>query len=269
MIACEGVYLSHQRLQSPHMRQTTLVLLLVFGCWAPAFAQRNVQDSTVTSTHVAMTFGGYIPLGDLQDRFGSTAQLGVNLARKNKQGWYYGLNFGYHFGQDVTEPGLLQNLLNDEGHILANDGRIAEVNVGMRGYYLGLEGGRVFNVVGPNPNCGILVKGGAGYLHHKIRLEHQYHEITQLEDPYLQGYDRLTNGIAINQFVGYFHMSNNRRINFYLGVEAIQGWTQGRRELYFDTRQPGTASRFDGLLGVRGGWVVHFYKRPPREYFFD
>ena len=39
--------------------------------------------------------------------------------------------------------------------------------------------------------------------------------------------------------------------------------------LYFDTRLPGTASRFDGLLGVRGGWVVHFYKRPPREYFFD
>ena len=144
------------------MRQTTLVLLLVFGCWAPALAQRNVQDSTITSTHVAMTFGGYIPLGDLQDRFGGTAQLGVNLARKSKQGWYYGINFGYNFGEDVTEPGLLQNLLNDEGHILANDGRIAEVNVGMRGYYLGLEGGRVFNVVGPIPTAVFWSKVGQG-----------------------------------------------------------------------------------------------------------
>lgn len=242
-----------------------LLLLLPFT----STAQRDVADSVIATTSLSISIGGFVPGADLADRFGINAQVGGKFMRKSESNWTYGLNFGYHFAGDVTEPGLMSNLVNDEGHIISNQGRIAEVNVGMRGYYIGLEAGHLFNVVGPNPNSGILVQAGAGYLHHKIRLEHQFHEITQLEEPYLQGYDRLTNGFALNQFVGYFHMSDSRLVNFFVGLDLTQGWTQGRRDLYFDTLEAGDAKRFDTLVGIRGGWVLHFYRRPAKEYFLN
>lgn len=232
-----------------------------------SFGQRNVRDSTQATTHLGLGFGGYMPALDLADRFGESLKVGATLSRKMKSNWYTGLNFAYFFGNDVTEPGLLQNLLTDEGTIVDNQGQIAEINVGMRGYYIGVEAGRLFPVVGPNPNCGILAKVGLGYLHHKIRLEHQFHEVTQLEDPYLQGYDRLTNGFGANQFIGYFHMSSNRLVNFYAGLECIQGWTKGRRELNFDTLETDDQLRTDMLIGLRLGWVLHFYRRESDVYY--
>lgn len=243
------------------------LLFLVLSCTLSA--QRQVADSVLATTSLSFSVGGFVPGGDLADRFGLNTQVGGKFMRKSESNWTYGLNFGYHFAGEVSEPGLLSNLVNDEGHIISNQGRIAEVNVGMRGYYIGAEAGHLFNVVGPNPNCGILVQAGMGYLHHKIRMEHQFHEITQLEEPYLQGYDRLTNGFAINQFVGYFHMSDSRLVNYFIGLDLTQGWTQGRRELYFDTLESGEDKRFDSLIGLRAGWVIHFYRRPAKEYFIN
>lgn len=78
--------------------------------------------------------------------------------------------------------------------------------------------------------------GGVGILQHKIRIEHQDNKIPQLEGDYLKGYDRLSNGLMVHQFVGYFHMSNNRLINFFVGAEAWQGFTKNRRDLNFDTK---------------------------------
>ena len=106
-------------------------------------------------------------------------------------------------------------------------------------------------------------------MQHKIRIEHQEHEIRFLEDDYLKGYDRLTNGLCLYQFAGYSLMSNNRLINFFVGVESYQGFTQGRRDLNFDTGLTDNAKRMDVLLGIRGGWVLHLYRRAPDEYYFD
>jgi hypothetical protein len=83
--------------------------------------------------------------------------------------------------------------------------------------------------------------------------------VPQLTGNYKKGYDRLTNGLAINEFIGYQMLSTNKRVNFYFGFEFTQGFTQSRRDFDFDTRSADTQKRFDSLMGIRAGWILPFY----------
>ena len=123
-------------------------------------------------------------------------------------------------------------------------------------------------MVGPNLNSGILVKTGVGFMQHKIRIEHQETSIAQLEGDYLKGYDRMANGPAATAFLGYYHMSNNRLINFVIGLEGWRGFTEPRRSMNFDTGQIESGVRNDILIGLRAGWTLHLYKRMSDNYFY-
>ena len=89
-----------------------------------------------------------------------------------------------------------------------------------------LSGGYVFPVLSPNPNSGIIVSGGIGILQHKILIDFRDAQIPQLGEEYKKGYDRLSYGLALNQFVGYVFFGNKKLINFYAGVELTQAWTK-------------------------------------------
>lgn len=232
-------------------------------------AQFQVRDSSLFDPHISLSFGYQTPAGDLANRFGNNGSVGLGFHIKSKKNWYYGLQGSYLFGNRVTEPGLLSNLYTERGEILDNQGQIATVFIQQRGWCLTANGGKIFNVWAPNPNSGILVMGGLGFMQHKIRIEHQEHEIRFLDGDYEKGYDRLTNGITSYQFAGYFLMSNNRLINFYAGVESFQGFTRGRRDLNFDTGVKDNAARMDILLGLRIGWVLHLYERAPDQYYYN
>ena len=135
------------------------------------------------------------------------------------------------------------------------------------------KGGKVFphllgkkKTIGPNENSGIIVTGGVGMLMHKIHITGTS---PQLTEEYKKGYDRLTFGVATSEFVGYFHMSNNRMLNFYFGVEFVQGWTVNRRGYNFDEMSTDTEKRLDHLSGFKVGWVLPLYKRVADEFYFD
>jgi hypothetical protein len=231
------------------------------------FAQRNVRDSVVFSPEIIFHGGFQRPSFDMEERFGDNATIGLAFLIKDKKNWIYGAESSYIFGGTVKEPGLLQNLRTESGEILDNEGRISTVLIQERGYSINLSFGRVFNFTGPNPNCGIMFKAGLGFIQHKIRFEHQINEINQLEGDYLQGYDRLTNGLMLSQFLGYHYMSNSRLANFLIGLEVVEGFTQGRRDLNYDTGTTDTEARFDLLYGVRIGWIVPLYQRQPELFY--
>lgn len=251
------------------MLRNTLLLMLILVLHFGASGQRNIQDSVITSPHFGISYAYQMPHGDMEERFGNNSSVGLNFSIKDKRNWYYGLEGTFMFGRNVKEPGLLSNLLTDNSEVIDNDGGLSQIVIQERGWSLSLSGGRLFNVFGPNPNSGILVKAGVGFIQHKIRLEHQENRITQLEGEFLKGYDRLTNGLLISEFVGYYHMSNRRIINFFVGIEAMQGFTEGRRDFNFDTQTTNEGARMDGLLGFRAGWVINIYQREPQEFYFD
>jgi len=230
---------------------------------------QNIKDSIVGTSHFRIGYSYQIPGGDLADRFGNNSNIEIAFGIKTKKNSYFGLSFTSLFGGQVSEPGLMQNLYTDQGHILSNDGKISRILIQERGYTISLEAGKLFNVIGKNPNCGILVKGGFGFIQHKIRLEHQFDKINQLEGDYLKGYDRLTNGFQLNEFIGYYHQGNRKLVNYYVGLEAYQAFTAGRRDYNFDTQTVDNNPRTDLLFGIKAGWIIHLYGRSTGgEYYY-
>ena len=250
------------------MARIIIWTLALFSCLYST-AQNAVKDSSLFDPHVSVTYAYQIPGGDLASRFGNNHNLGLGFHIKTKTSWFYGIQGTYLFGSRVIpENGFLENLKIEGGYILDNDGQLSKISLQERGWTCTLDGGKLFPVFGPNPNSGILVMGGAGLFQHKIRIEHQETHIQQLEKEYLKGYDRLTNGPVFREFVGYFYMSNNRLVNFVIGLEAWQAFTQSRRDLNFDTMTADTQKRNDSLFGIRAGWTLHLYKRMSDNYYY-
>jgi hypothetical protein len=157
---------------------------------------------------------------------------------------------------------------NSDGVILDQDGQPASVLKYERGYCLFAWAGRLMPIVGPNPNSGLLLKVGGGYMRHKIRIETQENVVPQLEGDYLTGYDRLSGGPAAMFFFGYQHIGNRRLINFMFGFEMVLGFTEPLREYNFDTHRHESGTRYDGLNGFRFGWTLPIYRRSAKGYYF-
>lgn len=245
-----------------------LLIVVITGLSTLATAQRNVKDSLLFSPHISFTYAHQFPGGDLGKRYGPNSNVGAMFHIKDKKNHYYGAEITYMFSSNVTQPGLMQNLLTPQDEIIANDGEVAEVLIQQRGWLITANFGHLFNLRHSNPNSGILIKGGVGFMSHKIRLESQMHTVTQLEDEYIKGYDRLTTGVTFSEFIGYYHMSNNRFANYFIGLESYQGLTRGRRSFNFDTQNVDNQPRFDLLVGVRVGWAIHIYKRTGRDFYY-
>jgi hypothetical protein len=234
-----------------------------------ALAQGSVRDTSLFDPHVTMSYAYQLPGGDMANRYGDNSNLSLGFHIKSRTQWYYGVQGQFIFGSSVKqESGFLGNLMVEGNYVLDNDGYPATLVIQQRGFAVSADVGRLFTVVGPNLNSGILVKTGVGFMQHKIRIEHQETSIAQLEGDYLKGYDRMANGPAATAFLGYYHMSNNRLINFVIGLEGWRGFTEPRRSMNFDTGQIESGVRNDILIGLRAGWTLHLYKRMSDNYFY-
>ena len=63
-------------------------------------------------------------------------------------------------------------------------------------------------------------------------------------------------------------MDNKRRINYYAGITSFAAHTLPMRTTNLDTGIPDVGPRFDAGLGLEFGWVLHIYKRAPKEYWY-
>ncbi len=217
---------------------------------------------------MSATYAYQLPGGALADRFGSNHNIGGSALRKHRSNYMWGVEGGFMFGNNVHEYGLLRGLINSQSQIVDQEGVMADIQVFQRGWSMFLVGGKIIPVVGPNPNSGMLLKLGGGYMRHKIRIQTQRNEVPQLQDDYLEGYDRLAAGPAAILYIGYQHFSNNRRVNFTMGFEMVAGFTEPLRAYNFDTRSRETGTRFDGLTGFRVGWTIPIYRRVDDRYHY-
>lgn len=242
-----------------------LFLLTTFN----TYCQYNVEDSTIFIPSFNLTVGFQVPGGDMADRFYENGNIGFNCSFKTRKNFVFGAEGSYLFGPSHHEPNLLADLKNQYGNILDINGDVAIVIEQQRGMTVFAFAGKIFPIIGPNPNSGLLVKGGVGFMQHRIWIENRQNEIPQLEGDYKKGYDRLTNGLALEQFIGYVHYGNNRLINFFIGFEFQQGFTQSRRDYNFDLKAKDTTKRLDLLYGIKGGWAIPIYKRAPKEFYIN
>jgi hypothetical protein len=251
------------------LKKSTFLVLIILSSLTTAFGQKSMLDSSLTIPFIAVSYAVEFPTGDLQDRFGAFSSIGGQFGIKFKSNVYVSLKAHYLFGNRVKETEILDGIKTSEGGVIELGGGLSDPLFDMSGYSMFLSGGYVFPVLSPNPNSGIMVSGGFGILQHKIIIDFRDAQIPQLEADYKKGYDRLSNGFALNQFIGYVYFGNRKLINFYAGIDLTQAWTKNRRGYNFDTRSYDNVSRFDSMIGFRFGWMITLYRRAPQEYYYQ
>ncbi|MBP6455295.1 MAG: hypothetical protein KA275_01095 [Chitinophagaceae bacterium] len=208
-------------------------------------------------------------LADYAIRFGNGFRIGGGVKYKTKKNLVFGGKFLFIVGGKVKEPGLLQNVYTPiNGGIINQYGELLNIGVFQRGYMFGFDAGKVFSLKESEPNNGILALSGIGFIQHKINLFDRDNNIPQLKGEYKKGYDRLTNGLYLHQFVGYQHYSGNKLINYFIGLDFTWGFTQGRRDYWFDLAKPGNDKRNDLMFGIHAGWIIPFYNKNAEEIFY-
>ena len=226
-------------------------------------AQEDRNKGKAILTH--LLFGYHLPGGDLSDRFGQAFSAGLGGEFLTKNNFILGLEGHFYYGNVVKEDPLAI-LRTPEGDIIGNDRLLASVVLRQRGLYTGALVGKMFTF-NKNRN-GLRVTLGAGWSSHKIRIQDDKSSVTQLTGDYLKGYDRLTAGLGIQQFIGWQFLAGNRRANWLLGFEFGQAFTNTRRDWDFNDRRKLDQKRVDLRFGVRAIWTLPFYIGNAKEIFY-
>ncbi len=241
------------------------ILLLIIK---NSFAQANIKDSSIDMSIVSVHYCAQLPGGDLATRYGWNSNLGVGYMYKTHLNYLFGFQASYLFGGAPIENGIMNNIITPEGNILGSNGQFANVALYERGINVMINFGRIYHLLGPNPNSGLFIMGGLGFLQHQIFISDISKNVPEIDGEYSKGYDRLTNGFAVSQTFGYIHFGNKHLINFFIDLEFTEGFTKNRRPLNFDTMQKDDKNRFDVLYGLTFGWSLPLYQRVPNKFYY-
>jgi len=240
------------------MKKVFLLMMFSVFLGSQIQAQESEKFQNTGITNLSFGYGIEFPFADLADRFGSNFKFTVGAERMTGSNWIFGLEFSYMFGDTVKED-VLNSLRISNGEVLGSDNAYADVFLRQRGAFLGINVGKLFPF-NSKSRSGIRVTCAGGILSHYVRVRDDASSLPQVEGEYLKGYDRLTRGFALRQFVGYQHVTESKRVNFYIGLEFTQGFTSGVRSVNFDTGLPVSKERrFDGLIGLKAAWILPFF----------
>lgn len=239
--------------------------LLLFTLIASA---QNLKDTIISIPFVNLSYSPQIPGGDFAKRFGLTHSVGLNFGVKTAKNWIFEFEGTFMFGKTVKEDDLLSFLQTDEGYIIDQYGDAVNILVAQRGFTESIMFGKIFPVIGPNLNSGIVAKFGAGFMHHKINIQNQDDQVPALTKDNLVYVDRLTMGVAFKQYIGYRYFSDTKLINFNIGLEFTEGFTQGMRDYQFGYGEY-REKRTEFLMGIRAGWIFPIYRKAPEEFYLD
>jgi hypothetical protein len=247
------------------------VIVLFINSISSVLGQRNVRDSTIGTPLVGVQYGANWTAADLADRYGFINHIGILAGYKTNKNWYVGMDANFMFGNQIRISGLFDHLVDSYGHITDVNGDTGIVVVYSRGVNANVTFGKIIPVLSPNENSGIFFHAGIGYLLHRLRVETQDQVIPQLELDYRKGYDRLTIGTNFHQFLGYSFLANGGFYNFYGGFYLQEGLTWNQRTIFFDQPDVPVSKemRLDIQYGLKIGWYIPFYKRQPKDFYFD
>jgi len=233
---------------------------------------QNRKDSIPTISEgfpfARFQFARMLTGGDFEDTFGTTNTVGGAIGYKTKSNWQFDIEGGFMFGSDVKRQDLLNDIINMAGDATDAEGELVKLIYDIRGHSFFASASKIFPVLSTNGNSGIIIKAGIGYIQHRIKIDFRDGEVFQLSDDNLKGYDRLHTGLAAKQFLGYQHYGKKNLLNFYFGLEMVEGFTKNRRGFNYDTRSFDNGNKTDLLLGLRFGWSIPIRERASEEFYY-
>lgn len=248
-------------------------IILIWGLCSCFVIMAKAQNSDVPQLQrdnalaVGVSYGVGLPFGDLSDRFGTHGIVGgsLDLLLPNK-GIVLSSELKFIFGNKVKED-VLATMATEQGTILGSDSGLAQISLRERGTYMGLVAAKIFKI--KHPYSGLKLGVGFGALQHKIRIQVDTRNVSQLQDEYKKGYDRNSVGPALKQVIGYQRIGTYRSVNYSFQFEFIQGFTKNNRPINFDTQIKDDNSRFDMLINFSAKWYlpISSYKNPEEIYY--
>jgi hypothetical protein len=221
-------------------------------------------DGSVSSLIIG--YGGDLPAGDLKDRFGNNLKFSLGGEHLTAGNWIYNADFIFFFGNNIKED-VLSSFRTNEGYILGDDGLYADVFLRQRGLYLGGGIGRHFQF-NDKSRSGVKLTINGGVLQHNIRFVDERNSVAQLRSEGFKGYDRLTRGFTLKESIAFKHLARNRRLNYEIGLDFVQGFTSEVRAINFDTGLPTNKSRLDLMFGIRVAWILPFYHNAQQTVYY-
>ncbi len=256
-----------------NVRNKQWLYLLLFVCSLLSTVHfsygQNVKDSSLFIPMVKISYAFHVPSGDLAARFGVSSAVGLNFSIKTKKNLFFGFDGGFIFGNHINEKGIIDSLKTSTGFIIDQNGNPATVRLFERGFTASVHIGKLFNIWAKNKNSGLLVYAGPTFMSHKIRIDDIGHQSPQLVKQYIQGYDRLTAGFGLHEFIGYTYLGSNRILNFFVGLDFMQAVTKSQRSYNYDTMKSDTDTRFDMISGIRIGWILPLYRSSSPQIYYQ
>ena len=243
-----------------------LLTLLGSGVGAQRLTGPGNQDP---ATLISFGYGPFATAGDLADRYGGGFSLnaGVNYL-PGAANWELGVMATYGFGNVVRED-VLAGLRTEAGYLIGNQRAPADVALRQRHMFIGPRFGYTFPL-GANRRAGIKSSTALGYFYSRIRFQEdpvQY--LPQIDADRQAGYDRLSGGPALYQFIGYQQLSLDRRLNFFVGGEAIFAATRQLRAYDVASAAPSPQEgRRDLVFGLRIGLILPIYLGTGEEIYY-
>ncbi len=254
------------------MRCKRLILILLTMAPLAMAAQRDIKTERISTFMFQATYAYQFAGQDTKTLYGNNHSLGASLVYKTEGNWMFSLNGNFISGNDVniTRNDLFGDILDNNGEIITGDGIYGSYAMFERGAHFQVCVAKIFPVLAPNPNCGLFIKGGLGYLFNRLRTEFGSYASPPpaLAGDYLYGYDRMRGGFAWSGEIGYLYLSSTRVLNFSISLEFTQAYTKSLREWDFNLMQKDGKSYVDQYIGIRGAIYIPTYKRKPAEYYY-
>jgi hypothetical protein len=245
------------------------IFIIVIACLR-LDAQSDVRDTTIAAFIPQLTYAFQFPGGDVAERYGINSTIGGGLFYKTRKNLVFSWDVNFIFGNQVKNADTILRMVETQsGHIIDGNGTYALYALYERGYSINFRVGKILKVLQANPNSGLFLMGGVGYLTHRMRIDNQDETAPQISGDYAKGYDRLTGGLNLNQFIGYFYMGRSRVANFTAGFEFYQAFTTSQRDYIFDLMEKDDSSYVDLFFGIRLTWMIPVYRRTPDPYYYQ
>ena len=226
------------------------------------------QESTVVKL-LEFKYGIQAPMGDMKDRFGGDSDLGLSFQFANLSSTsFFGVEGIFLFGSLVKED-VVANLRTFDGLIIGLEGQGGDVGLRERGFYTGLDAGKIFKTTQAENNLtGIRAQIGLGFLQHKIRVQDNYNNIPALNKKYIKGYDRLTNGPAVHLSAGFQYENPKNNFHFNIMGDVYGGRTSSRRDFDNLTGAYLDEKRIDILAGLTLSYIVSISKTDKADHIY-
>lgn len=174
------------------------------------------------------------------------------------------------FGSVVTQSNVFGSIVGSTGALIDKNGNPGVIRMYMRGVSLLGTVGKIIPLSTRKTYSGLEFRAGAGYLNHKIRMQYDASTLPQLDGDYMDGYDRLSNGLLLQQAI-YFQYVDIQTLSFFAGIECNQGLTKSRRAWTYPSKSAEDRLRKDIYFGLSAGILIpiSLHSRSSSSTYFE